>query len=234
MFSYSENLLECAEDGLKKPSDFGYWGPKDMFETWGFCGIDKSQASNLIEESNFETISQKLISEFPDDFRIETYRHWAVGQVSRLVCRILYRKGEIEDKNITEAFKKAMEWQDELAKYFIADESDYSDRLYQQNIADIPQLQVAKFADQTVDDWATKIVNKIHDNGHYWDEDNYPDDDAVMQAIYDLQMWNKEYSMEWFEFADKHSLERPPFDLESISRWNKNQLSLFGGDNDQG
>jgi hypothetical protein len=228
---FSEDLIRCASDAIKKPEDFGYWGPEDMFETWGFCGIDKSQASDILEESNFETISQELLSQFPNDFRIETYRHWAVGQVTRLVCRVLNSKGEIEDKNITDAFKKAMEWKDKLANYPVANEDDYSDRLYQQNIDDIPQLRVAKFADQTVDNWVEKIVNELHNIGEYWDEHNVPSDSMIMQAIYNLQIWNKEYPTEWFEFADQNGLERPPFDLESISRWNKNQLSLFGDEN---
>ena len=88
-FDYVENILKCAKDGLQKPEDFGYWGSEDMFKTWGFCGVDKNRDSDLLEISNFDFITKDLISKFPNDFKIENYSHWMVGNVDRLVCRIL-------------------------------------------------------------------------------------------------------------------------------------------------
>lgn len=125
-FLYSENLLKCAGDAIEKPEDFGYWGPEDTFVTWGFCGFDKNRDSEALQLSNFKVISSDLMEKFPDDFRIETYRHWAVGSVDRLLCRVLKNKetGVVID-NITDAFKAAMVWQDKLQDYPVADEEDY-------------------------------------------------------------------------------------------------------------
>jgi len=227
-FSYSDNLIRCASDGLQKPSDFGYWGPKDMFKTWGFCGIDKNRGSSILDISNFDYISKELMEEFPDDFRIENYNHWAVGSETRLVCRILHRKGIVEDKNITDAFRKAMKWLDDLADYLIADESDYFDKQHLRRIQDLPYLDVVKMINQTDTNWAADIIYQMETNGDYWDaETESPDDNQLLMAAYELRLWNAEYHQEWFDWADKNKVPRPPFDLESTSYWNKNQERLF-------
>lgn len=125
-FIYSENLIKCAGEAIKKPEDFGYWGSEDTFVTWGFCGIDKHRDSEALQRSNFKVISADLIEKYPDDFRIETYRHWAVGSIDRLLCRVLKNKEDgIVIDNITDAFKSAMLWQDKLQEYPVADEDDY-------------------------------------------------------------------------------------------------------------
>jgi len=227
-FSYSDNLIRCASDGLQKPSDFGYWGPKDMFKTWGFCGIDKNRGSSILDISNFDYISKELMEEFPDDFRIENYNHWAVGSETRLVCRILHHKGIVEDKNITDAFRKAMKWLDDLADYLIADESDYFDKQHLRRIQDLPYLDVVKMINQTDTNWAADIIYQMETNGDYWDaETESPDDNQLLMAAYELRLWNAEYHQEWFDWADKNKVPRPPFDLESTSYWNKNQERLF-------
>jgi len=228
IFSYSENLIKCASDGLKKPSDFGYWGPDDMFETWGYCGIDKNPNSSILDVSNFDHISNSLRGEFPDDFRIEYYNHWAVGSVTRLVCRILYRKGEIEDKNITDAFRKAMKCLDDLVDYPVANEEDYFDKQHQRRIDDLPYSDVVKMINKSDTNWSADIVCKMYENGIYWEagEEN-PIDDEILMAAYELKLWSAEYHQEWFDWADKNKVPRPPFDLESISYWNTNQERLF-------
>lgn len=227
-FSYSENLIKCATDGLTKPSDFGYWGPEDMFETWGFCGIDKNRDSNIMDISNFECISNELMEKFPGHFRIETYNHWAVGSVTRLVCKILHHKGEITNENITDAFKKVMEYLDDLSDYPIWNESDYYERQYERSIQDLHYSDAVKIVDKSTSNWAVDIVSKMYDNGIYWDvETEDVSDNDVLMAAYELKLWNAEYHQEWFDWADKNNVPRPPFDLESISYWNQNQERLF-------
>jgi len=131
---YTKDITYYAKQALEKPSDFGYWGSEDMFVTWGFSGINKTSMSEAMELSNFEVISNSLISEFPIYFKIETYSHWAAGQATQLVCKVLHRKGEITDDNITDAFKKVMEWHEKLAGYPVADEGDYYERLHQEEM----------------------------------------------------------------------------------------------------
>jgi hypothetical protein len=228
-FSYSENIIKCATDGLEKPSDFGYWGPEDMFETWGFCGIDKSRDSSVLDISNFDYISKKLMKEFPSNFRVETYRHWATGSATRLVCQILHRKGEIEDKNITDAFRKAMEWLDNLAEYPVANEDDYLEKKHQRKVDNLPYSDAARIINKAAPDWANNVVLQMYDNGIYWDaEDEFnPADDEILTAAYQLSYWDVKYYQEWFDWTDKNNLPRPPFDLQSMSYWNKNQGKFF-------
>lgn len=227
-FSYSENLIKCATDGLQKPDDFGYWGSEDMFETWGYCGIDKNRDSGLLDISNFECISNQLLIEFPNDFRIETYNHWAVGSLTRMVCRILHHKGEITDKNITDAFKKAMKYLDDLSDYSVWNEYDFLERQYELSIEQLPYSNATNIVDQSSSSWVIDIINEMRDKGYDWDpEIGEPDGDEILMAAYKLKLWSAEYDIEWFAWADKNKVPRPPFDLESISYWNEKQERLF-------
>lgn len=227
---YIEEIERCASDAIKKPEDFGYWGKEEMFDTWGFCGIDKSNASGVLELSNFNVISKDLMSKFPNDFEIEGYSHWLVGHIDRLTCRVY----EVIDgeKKITEAFYAAMEWQNFLQDYPVASDIDYESAVY------VEIIELIKF-------WAEINKNLINvDLNPFWAEDVYtilceqnydlnpdivgsPTDDDMMGAIYQLKLWNAEGYEEWFKWCDENNQERPPFDTESIARWNPDQLSLF-------
>ena len=85
---YVKNIEKYAKQATKRPDDFGYWGSDDMFNTWGFTNIDQNRDSDVLERANFKYITEELMAIFPDDYRIETYNHWAVGSVDRLVCRV--------------------------------------------------------------------------------------------------------------------------------------------------
>ena len=51
-------------------------------------------------------------------------------------------------------------------------------------------------------------------------------DNDVMIAIYNLQYWNAENYQKWFDFCDEINLERPPFSVNEISKYNPNQLEM--------
>jgi hypothetical protein len=229
MTNFQFNVIKYAKLGLEKPDDFGYWGSKDMFETWGFCGIDKNRDSSILDISNFDYISKALMEEFPSKFRIETYRHWAVGSVTRLVCKILATKGEVEQQNITDAFRKAMEWLDNLAEYPIANQDDYHEKKHLKRVDNLLYSDAARIIDKAAPDWANNLVFQMYDNGIYWDaEDEFnPADDEILTAAYQLSYWDVKYYQEWFDWADKNNLSRPSFDLQSMSYWDKNQGKLF-------
>ena len=226
-FSYSENLLRCAKDALQKPEDFGYWGPEDTFVTWGFCGIDKTRDSSIIDISNFDTMSKTLMSEYPNDFRIETYSHWLVGSIDRLVCRVLKNGTEITQSNITNAFTRAMICKDQLNDYPVYNEDDYSNKLHKaaiDSLNDLP-LYLEKMIDTNVPDYAEKIYHEMVVNMDVEfdvDSEQYPTDDEILSAVYCLQIWNPEEIEEWEYWTDRNGLERIPFKKE-----NPNQLKLF-------
>lgn len=226
-FVYSENLIRSATDGLTKPEDFGYWGPEDTFVTWGFCGIDKTRDSNIMDISNFETITEELLDGYPDDFRIEKYNHWLVGSVSRLVCRILKRGTKVEFDNITDAFKAAMICKDQLNDYPVYDQDDYSNRLYKEAIEclyDLPNY-LKDMVDINTSDYAEKIYFELSANMNIEfdvDGEQYPKDDDIKYAVYRLQIWNPEAIEEWNEWTDQNGLERI-----HVRKENPNQLKLF-------
>ena len=240
-FDYVENILKCAKDGLQKPEDFGYWGSKDMFKTWGFCGVDKNRDSNLIEISNFDVITKDLMSKFPNDFRIENYSHWMVGNVDRLVCRILKYElpfiDQVKEKDITTAFIAAMEWLDILRDYPIADEGDYSDKQYQEAINQIKGWDMDNpgviYKDKlNLENWEFRVYDELIELNCDFDSYNQisPTDEDFYKAIYNIGLQNEDQYNKWFEFCEKNNLDMPASFEEELSKNNTNQLTLFKGE----
>jgi len=238
-FDYSENILKCAKDGLQKPEDFGYWGSEDMFKTWGFCGVDKNRDSDLLEISNFEVITKDLMSKFPLDFRIENYSHWLVGNVDRLVCRILKYEipfiDQVKEEDITIAFIAAMEWLDQLRDYPVADEGDYSDKQYEQSIAEIIEWDrnnpgVIYKDNLNIENWADRICYELGNDNYEYSEYSYYPDEVIYKAIYKLGLQNEEQYNKWVEFCEKNNLDMPASFENEMSKNNPDQLTLFKGE----
>lgn len=218
------DLPKYATQALQKPEDFGYWGYDDMFLTWGFTGIDKNDASDLLEKSNFEVISKKLMEEYPNDFRIETYKHWAVNSVDRLVCRILKEPGEIATLNITNAFRAAMDWHNELDDYSVADEEHYLKMEFDYAIELIKDMDsnLLKLINTESESWAEDIYYHLTMNMGADIVNEYVKNDDIQMSVYIMQLWNLDAIEEWNEWTDRNNLERIPFRKE-----NPNQLKLF-------
>lgn len=223
----NEPITKLAEMALKKPEDFGYWGDEDMFVTWGFTGHDRTAMSKTLEEANFKAISEDLMTKYPDDFRIEHYRHWACGWVDRLVCRILIHKDKgFVEENITEAFAKAIECHIQLEDYPIFDENLYSEMETEeifQCITDLPKY-LLDMIDQNDSSWVDKIIHSLYENLNVEivpDADIYPKDDEILMAVYIEQLWNTENIDLWEEFCERNHLEFP------MKKHNPNQLNLF-------
>ena len=226
-YMYTENILKSAEQALVKPEDFGYWGSEDMFVTWGFCGIDKTRDSNVMDISNFEVITKELMNKYPNDFRIETYNHWLCGWVNRLICRVLNDGLEVIHSNISEAFESAMICKDKLNDYPIYDQDDYYDRLYKEAIDclyDLPDY-LEKMIDTDVVNYGEDIHYELTANMNIEfdvDGEQYPKDEQILLAVYNLQIWNTEAIEEWNEWTSENN-------RESIltAKKNPNQLNLF-------
>lgn len=228
MFYYSENLLRCAKDGLEKPEDFGYWGNKDTFVTWGFCGIDQNRDSKLLDRCNFNVITENLEIRFPGETRIEGFGHWAVGHVDRLVVKILKDESlGIVEENITDVFKAAMEWKDELQDYPVADEEEYASLLFDEAINYIEETSVKNMIDTDQPHWSEDIYSELLNMDIHidLDADIYPDDQEILEAAYNLFIWNMDEKESWDEWCEARGWEKIP-----TGRSNKNQLTLFGDD----
>lgn len=226
---YTEEIGKYAELALKKPEDFGYWGPEDTFVTWGFTGFDKHDASSILEQSNFEIITKDLMDKFPDDFRIEGYRHWAVNHIDRLLCRILHdEKNGFVDSNITDAFRAAMEWQDDLRDYPVADESHFSEMEHQEFIStfDYIPTYMRDMINTENESWVETIISELYEMNVEISPDGqvYPDDTEILIAAYNGKLANRENLDDWKDFCEENDLEFPP-PMPIIE--NLNQLKLF-------
>jgi hypothetical protein len=222
--SYVENIEKYAKQATTKPEDFGYWGSEDMFVTWGFTNIDQNRDSDVLEKANFKYITEELMAIFPDDYRIENYAHWAVGSVDRLVCRVYEEGTDI----IASSFYLAMEWLDKLDDYPVADEETYDKMIDDDNIDSIEFWNTISpgYVDIVNNpDWASEVYHELELNMDIDVRSGFKDNDIIM-AIYNLQYWSAEGYQKWFDFCDEINLERPPFSVNEISKYNPNQLEM--------
>ena len=224
--SYVEDIEKYAKQATTKPEDFGYWGSEDMFVTWGFTNIDQNRDSDTLEKANFKFITEELIGLFPEDYRIETYNHWAVGSVDRLVCRVY--EEDTDKKVIASSFYLAMEWLDKLDDYPVADEQTYDIMIDNDNIDSIDfwnYLNPGYVDIVNNPDWAAEVYHELEFNMDIDVRSGFKDND-VMIAIYNLQYWSAENYQKWFDFCDEINLERPQFSVNEISKYNPNQLEM--------
>ena len=224
--SYVEDIEKYAKQATTKPEDFGYWGSEDMFVTWGFTNIDQNRDSDALEKANFKFITEELMGLFPEDYRIETYNHWAVGSVDRLVCRVY--EEDTDKKVIASSFYLAMEWLDKLDDYPVADEQTYDIMIDNDNIDSIDfwnYLNPGYVDIVNNPDWAAEVYHELEFNMDIDVRSGFKDND-VMIAIYNLQYWSAENYQKWFDFCDEINLERPQFSVNEISKYNPNQLEM--------
>lgn len=205
---FLEDIVKLANQALEKPSDFGWWGREEMFESWGWAGINMHRDSDLLQISNFDYITKDLIQRFPDDFEIVGMGHWAVGHVDQLIVRILKDpNGEIEEENITEAFEEAMHWIDDLKSYAVACDEHYSDlvseKVFEYTKQNIPS-EVYIFED--FDATAAEILSLLEQKEYYDYDNTVPSDDQMRMAAYQLRWCDYHYREFWDEFAEENGL----------------------------
>lgn len=230
MGDFVSNIEKYAKMATEKPQDFGYWGSSDMFDTWGFTNVDQNRDSDALEKANFKYITEDLMGSFPEDFRIETYNHWAVGSVDRLVCRIY--EEDTDKKVIASSFYLAMEWLDKLDDYPVADEETYTKFIDDDNIDSIDFWNYLNpgFVDIVNNpDWASEVYYELDVNMDVDVRYSGFKDNDIMMAIYQLQIWSPEMFMDWYAFCDQNGLERPPFTANEISKYDTTQSELEFG-----
>jgi hypothetical protein len=123
---------EMRELTYEKARDFSWHGDNDIpdKERWGPT-VAMHRDSGPLQISNFETISEDMIERFPEDTRVVHSSHWGVGWADQLFIRMY------NDDGPTEAYEAAMEWNEKLQDYPVADEEDYSRREYEDTIENI-------------------------------------------------------------------------------------------------
>lgn len=237
MYSSLEDEIEkTAIMALEKPDDFGWWGREDMFVTWGWSGISQSNASNIVERSNFEVIKNDLTARYPDDFQEIGLGHWAVGHVDTLIVKILKdEKLGVQIDNITDAFIEAVKWLDCIKENAVADEMHLDQLAYEEGFEDIKSILpdfilIKESVDQTVAD----IIEYIHQTDLcYIDfidialgEASLSEKD-IITAAYELGFIDPDCQSDWDDICTAIGL--PAIDWRKFlsNPEDPNQLSLF-------
>lgn len=125
-----DTLTGAASEATTRPSDFGYFGDVDLFDTWGMT-FGQSAASDPVEESNYR-VALAAIREAcvfadvePDEYVRDTNMgHWLVGTVDHLLVRVWEDE---EHTRLTYPFVVATELATSLQDYPVLSEEDLSE-----------------------------------------------------------------------------------------------------------
>ena len=211
-YDFSEEyLVDIATQSLARPDDFGYYGDTDMFNTWGWAGIDYSRDSGVMDLSNYRAFHRDVVSSYEDDFSSERFNHWAVGWIERTVVRVLHNDvdGIVYD-NITEAFCETIVVLDSLKEYPVLDDELYSEIECEENITFVDNF-APEMVDHTIEGWSEKLLYALLDSGVEMcpDEGIYASEDEMIMAAYDAGLCSKQYEDDWMEFAFNNNLTKP-------------------------
>ena len=160
-----QKLAEQAVKETADTPDFAYSGDTPIGETWAFT-FSQHRDSNNLQKSNFKVISEDLLERFPDDVKIESFNHWAVGWIEQLEVRMLDEKGIV-----TAAGKASLDWNVKLSDYCVADEDDYSRMDYEDSLGHI-SFTIG-------DDDAKEVFSRMFDLNMETNPEEISDDDII-------------------------------------------------------
>lgn len=124
-----DSILDRLVQAQSAPRD--YYGPLSSLvqDNKASAGIGQHGDSDVLDRSNFQVIYEDLLARFPDDVEIDRSSHWAVGWHEIILVTAWNEENLMHGKSpsIHPAFLAAIEWQDKLDNYPVADESHYSD-----------------------------------------------------------------------------------------------------------
>ena len=194
-----EYLLEMANQSIKRPDDYGYYGDTDLHNSWGFAGIDLSRDANCLDRANFQAFHRDIVEKYPDDFTVENFGHWAVGHIDRTLVRVLKDEhGDMEIDNITDAFIETVETLEFIQECAVLDDGLYADEEWAENISHLEwYVDYIKESGESVIDtsgasWTEDLLSKLLDNEVELcpDAEVYASDEDIIQAAKDLGIWN--------------------------------------------
>lgn len=178
-------LNTWIEEGLEasNPDNIPYYhyhGPLDLGITW-MSTFSMTRDSDLLETSNFDSITADMEERFPDDVMIERSGHWAVGWIDTLRVRVYD-----DDNEFTEAILAAYGYWQALQDYPVIDEEDYSNREYEEAMDMLEQALPSNMKDDLPKDYIEEIWRWLSDSNIYYTEDsgwNYNDVKEACEAL---------------------------------------------------
>lgn len=220
LYVFSEDyVIEKAIQATTRPDDFGWYGRDDMFDTWGFSGIQYNNCSDLLEEVNFEVISEDLLERFPDDFEQVQIGHWAVGKLHTLICRVWGIDEMTLERIPTTAFREVLDWFDTLDQYPIANEERYYERDVEAVVQYIRDFAPSFILNEAL--FAEAIYSYLSDQDLYmcYDTSSLPSEAEMAEAAYRIGLIDRNYQEEWDEFVLENSLP--------VINWERDNLTPF-------
>jgi hypothetical protein len=205
------DYVKYAKQALTKPSDFGWFGFDEMFDTWGFAGINKHRDSPLVDLSNWDAAINDIKREFgevayDENFHEVGLSHWLVGHADQLCVKVLNESiahGSITDEDITDYFKYVTDIALYLSEeYPVLDEVDLSEREWTSAnayIEDMANCSWIPFGQKCVmqDGFGDMVQDWLCQNDRYigeYSDDGTPcyDEKDIAEAIYDLWLDDRE------------------------------------------
>lgn len=179
-----------------RPSDFGYSGNLDLFNTWTLGQVLEHRDSGLLDQSNSAMIQAELEKhpEFNGQWEITHCGHWAVGWCDHLSYKVIESKHNVLHTTvyrITPVAQFIAELYRQLDNYPILNEEDYSEREYNATLENI-ESAASWFACKNDVELPDNYANILFD--HFWDNDQsavensddqggYPSDDQLEFAF---------------------------------------------------
>jgi len=198
-YGSDEHLLEMANQSIKRPDDYGYYGDTDLHNSWGFAGIDLSRDANCLDKANFQAFHRDIVADYPDDFTVENFGHWAVGHLDRTLVRVLKDEhGNMEVDNITDAFIVTLETLEFLQENAVLDDMLLCEEEWAESIRHLEwygsywKENGENVIDTSGAEWAEDLLSQLMENEVEFcpDADVYPSDEEIVQAAKDRGMWN--------------------------------------------
>lgn len=206
-----DHIVEMANKSLTKPDDFGYWGNADLFNTWGWAGIDFNRDSGVLDRSNYQAFWRDVVPLHKDSFLSEQMNHWAVGWVERTLVQVLHNDVDgVIYTNITEAFCETLSVLESLSDYPVLDDALYSEMEWEENIRIIEEY-APEMIDRNVEGWSEKLLSSLLDNDVEMcpDADCYPSEEEMKEAAYSYGLCSKHHEEEWLEYCFDNNLTKP-------------------------
>ena len=207
-----DHIVDMAKQSLQRPEDFGYWGDADMFNTWGWAGIDYHRDSNILDHANYQAFHRDIVPDYIHHFESERMNHWAVGWIERTLVKVLVNDEDgIIFENITDAFCKTVEVLDCLQEYAVLDDELYCEMEWKKNI-DILESESPPMVSREDPGWVEKLLGELLDMDVEMipDADCYPSVEEIVEAAYNVNLVSKEHEEEWLEFCFDHNMIKPP------------------------
>ena len=205
-------IVDMAKRSLQRPEDFGYWGNVEMFNTWGWAGIDYHRDSNILDHANYEAFHRDIVPDYIHHFESERMNHWAVGWIERTLVKVLANDEDgIIFENITDAFCKTVEVLDCLQEYAVLDDELYCEMEWKKNI-DILESESPPMVSREDPGWVEKLLGELLDMNVEMipDADCYPSVEEIVEAAYNINLVSKEHEEDWLEFCFDHNMIKPP------------------------